>query len=398
MAKTLDDIFDDDDLGLLKTNKVQSYIKTDEDRLIDAFEEISIFYEAKKREPSTDSMSEYTLASKLNELRNDNRKKDALKAFDRFNLLGNYSPKVKSLNDILDNDELGLLDQEGDLSIFDFKYTPKGSLRDKAEYIAHRTAISEKDFTKYEIMFKQVHQELRDGKRRFKDFKDAEKNLKSGNFYLVDGLLAYLEVADVDQVLKENKSGDRVRLEGRTVTIFENGTISNMLFRSLAKAIQKNGKLITDVEGGGEQELYQNADLDNPQVLSAGWIYVLKSKSMNPAISGIKDFYKIGLSRGPVQERIKSANTSATYLFDDVMEVYSCELENVVINKLENLIHRFFNEVRLDIEINNKGYNISPREWFTVPLPVIIEAIGLIINGNIIHYSYDKETQAIVLK
>ena len=52
MAKTLDDIFDDDDLGLLNSKQPQNYIKTDEDRLIDAFEEINSFYETNKREPS----------------------------------------------------------------------------------------------------------------------------------------------------------------------------------------------------------------------------------------------------------------------------------------------------------------------------------------------------------
>ncbi|MFV0220734.1 GIY-YIG nuclease family protein [Empedobacter falsenii] len=398
MAKTLDDIFDDDDFGLLDTKPTQTYNKTDEDRLIDAFEEINTFYQTNKREPSNASMSEYTLASRLKELRNNEHKKGTLKAFDRFNLLGDYTPKIESLDDILDDDDLGLLEMEGDQSIFNFNHTPKGPSRDTADYIAQRTSISDKDFEKYEVMFKQVHRELKEGKRKFKEFKNAEKNLKEGNFYLVDGLLAYLEVADIDKVLKVNKSGDRVRIEGRTVTVFENGTMSNLLFRSLGKAIQKNGKLITDVIDGGEKELFQNAGVQYPESKEAGWIYILKSKSNNPDIKAIQNLHKIGFSKGEVKDRIKNAAKSATYLYDEVEEVASFQIADVNIQKFENLIHRFFGDARLSIDIENNGYRISPREWFDIPLPIIIEAINLIVNGNIIEYKYDRETQAIILK
>ena len=46
MAKkklTIDDIFDDDDFGLLDSKTKTSLVKTDEDRLIDSFEEINTF-------------------------------------------------------------------------------------------------------------------------------------------------------------------------------------------------------------------------------------------------------------------------------------------------------------------------------------------------------------------
>lgn len=398
MAKTLDDIFDDDDLGLLNSKQPQNYTKTDEDRLIDAFEEINSFYETNKREPSNSSMSEYTLSSRLKELRTNDNKKGVLKAFDRYNLLGDYEPRIESLDDILDDDELGLLETDGDSSIFEFNYVPKEPTRDKADYIAQRSSIPEKEFTKYDMMFKQVHQELKEGKRKFKEFKNAETNLKEGNFYLVDGLLAYLEVSKAEKVLKENTSGDRVRLEGRTVTIFENGTISNMLFRSLGKAIQKNGKLITDVIDGGEKELFKNAGVDYQEDISSGWIYILKSKSKNPEIASINDLYKIGLSTSSVKERIKNASKSSTYLFDEVEEVYSCEIANVNIHKFESLLHRFFGNVCLDLDIYNNGERINPREWFVAPLPIIQEAINLLINGTIVNYKYDNDSQSIKLK
>ena len=400
MAKTLDDIFDDDDFGLLNVRETASYHSTDEDRLIDAFEELNSFFEKNKREPTRSSMSEYTLFSSLKEWRSNAAKESVLKPFDRFNLLGEEETvKITSIDDILDNDDMGLLDMEGDTSIFDFVHTPKSGSRADAEYIAQRKAIPEKEFLRYDEMFKKVHQELKAGKRRLLPFFDAERNLKEGHFYLVDGLLAYLEVSDAEKVVKENKSGDRIRLEGRTVTIFENGTISNMLFRSLGKAIQKNGKMVTDTDENIQDELFRNANLAEEETPQSGWIYVLKSKSTNPAVRDIEHLYKIGFSKLPVKERIKHAAKEATYLFADVEIVASYNCYGIEVQALENLLHRFFAAVCLDLDIyDQNGNRAVPREWFCVPVAVIDEAIQLVISKSIFNYRYDEKLGKIVLK
>lgn len=399
MAKSLDDIFNDDDFGLLESQQKQSFVRTDEDRLIDSFEEINLFYEKNNREPSTTSMSEYTLSARLKGFRANERNKSILKAFDRFNLLGEVELKLETLDDVLSDDDLGLLDDEGDTSIFEFKHTPKEGSRASADYIAQRKSISERDFQKYELMFKQVHKELKEGKRKLLNFTNAEDNLIEGNFYLVDGLLCYLEVSKAEKVVKENKSGDRVRLEGRTVTIFENGTISNMLFRSLGKAIQKNGKIVTNTEERIYNQLQENFNTVQEEDVPSGWIYVLKSRSENPEIKSLENLYKIGFSKNPVQERIKNASKEATYLFADVEIIDSRACFNVNIQKLEGLIHRFFAEACLDIDLYDKsGNRYIPREWFVVPLHVIDEVIQLLLNGNIVNYQYDILTKEIKLK
>lgn len=399
MAKSLDDIFNDDDFGLLESQQKQSFVRTDEDRLIDSFEEINLFYEKNNREPSTTSMSEYTLSARLKGFRANEQNKSILKAFDRFNLLGEVELKLETLDDILSDDDLGLLDDEGDTSIFEFKYTPKEGSRASADYIAQRKSISERDFQKYELMFKQVHKELKEGKRKLLNFTNAEDNLIEGNFYLVDGLLCYLEVSKAEKVVKENKSGDRIRLEGRTVTVFENGTISNMLFRSLGKAIQKNGKIVTNTDEGIYNQLQENFNSVQEEDVPSGWIYVLKSKSENPEIQNLENLYKIGFSKNPVQERIKNASKEATYLFADVEIIDSRACFNVNIQKLEGLIHRFFAEACLDIDLYDKsGNRYIPREWFVVPLHVIDEVIQLLLNGNIVNYKYDILTKEIKLK
>lgn len=399
MAKSLDDIFNDDDFGLLESNVKQRIVITDEDRLVDSYEEINAFYDKNNREPNSSSMAEYALSARLREFRVNESNKGILKAFDRHNLLGDVVIEKRSVDDIFNDDDMGLLDTEGDSSIFDFVYTPKNSSRASADYIAQRKSLSNQEFKKYEKMFQQVHKELKDGTRRLTEFRNAEENLIEGNFYLVDGILCYLEVSKAEEVLKKNKSGDRIRIEGRTVTIFENGTISNMLFRSLAKAIQKNGKLVTNTDEVVNDQLAVNMNVINNDDIHSGWIYVLKSKSTDPKIKNIANLYKIGFTTKAVSERIKNASNESTYLYAevDVLARYNCYSLNITV--FESLLHRFFSEVCLDIDLYNKeGDRFTPREWFIAPLAIINEAIELIRNKTIMNYKYDKQNNKIILR
>ena len=172
--------------------------------MVDSFEEINDFFEKNNREPNSSSMAEYTLSARLREFRANEANKSILKAFDRYNLLGKVEKEIKSIGDILSDDDFGLLDNDADTSIFNFVYTPKNNSRANADYIAKRESLTDKEFKKYELMFQQVHKELKEGTRKLLDFRNAEDNLVEGNFYLVDGLLCYLEVSDAKEVLKKN--------------------------------------------------------------------------------------------------------------------------------------------------------------------------------------------------
>ena len=403
MAKkklTIDDIFDDDDFGLLDSKVKTSIVKTDEDRLIDSFEEINAFFDKNKREPNKSSMSEYGLLAKLKNFRENEAQKKILKPFDRHNLLGYVELEKATIDDILnEDDEFGLLDSDKDLDIFKFKHTPKPEDRADADFVAQRKPIKEKEFEKYEVMFQKVHKEIKEGKRKILPFTNIEKNLYIGDFYLMDGLLLYLESANLKKEEWEQKSGNRVRVEGRTRTIFENGTYSNMLYRSLGKQIQKNGKLITNTYEKIEQDLFVNTGLVKEEDVQLGWIYVLKSKSSNVQIANVKDLYKVGFARNSVDERIKNAKNEATYLFADVQKVATYEVYNRNADKLEGLLHRFFANACLDIDLfNEKGQRLNPREWFVVPFDVIEETIQLILNENIVNYEYDPVAKKIKLK
>lgn len=399
MAKTLDDIFNDDDSGLLNSKNKSLNNKTDEDRLIDSFEEINTFYEKNNREPSTGSMSEYNLLARLKGFRSDESKKKKLKPFDRFNLLGYVEMEKKTFDEILEEDNLGLLNTDADISIFEFRHTPKQDKKAEADFVAQRQPVPEKEFEKYETLFQQIHRELKEGKRKLLNFENIEKNLQIGNFYLLDGILLFLESADNQQKLRKLNSGDRLRADGRTVTIFENGTKSNMLFRSLGKAIQKNGKLITKADGSYLNNFSENSNLISEEDIQNGWIYVLKSKSTDLKIASTSNLYKIGFSTTDVAERIKNASNEATYLFANVEVVAKYRCYNLNTRHFENLLHRFFGECCLNIDVFDKsGNRFMPREWFIVPLNIIEQAIDLIISGNIIKYRFDYFNKEIILK
>ncbi|AEA45752.1 GIY-YIG nuclease family protein [Fluviicola taffensis] len=402
MAKkklTIDDIFNDDDFGLLDSKAKTSTVKSDEDRLIDSFEEINAFFDKNNREPNKSSMSEYGLMAKLKNFRENEAQKKILKPFDRHNLLGYVEMEKQTIDDILNDDDLGLLDADKDLDIFKFKHTPRPEERAEADFVAQRKPLKEKEFEKYEVMFQKVHKEIKEGKRKILPFTNIEKNLHVGDFYIMDGLLLYLESANLKKEEWEQKSGNRVRIEGRTRTIFENGTYSNMLYRSLGKQIQKNGKLITNTYEKIEQDLFVNTGLVKEEDIQSGWIYVLKSKSTNSQIANIKDLYKVGFASNSVDERIKNARYEATYLFADVQKVATYKIYNRNADKLEGLLHRFFANACLDIDLfNEKGQRLNPREWFVVPFDVIEETIQLILNENIVNYEYDPLTKKIKLK
>lgn len=396
---SLDDIFNDETFKLLDSTSKVSNVKTADQRLVDSFEEINAFVDKNGREPNASSMSEYSLLARLKSIRENEPQKITLKPFDRHNLLGEVEIPTTSIDDILNDDAFGLLETDSDLSIFKYKHISREDERAKADFIAQRMPLKEEEFKPYEAMFQKVHQEIKEGKRQIKPFHNIEKSLNVGDFYLIDGVMLYLKEAKIEKAIRELKSGDRKRIDGRTFTIFENGTYSHMLYRSLGKQIQKSGKLITNIYEGMNNELYVNAEMVMEEDIKTGWIYVIKSKSTHPSISGIKNLFKIGFSSTPVDERIKNAKNEATYLFADVIKVSSYACYNRNADKLEQLLHRFFANACLNIDIEIiQGKRITPREWFVVPFEEIEKAIELILNEQIVNYKYDKDVEKIILK
>lgn len=396
---TIEDIFDDDEFGLLNEKAKTSSVKTNEDRLIDSFEEINVFFDKHKREPNDSSMSEYGLQARLKNFRENEAQKKILKPFDRHNLLGYVEMEEQTLDEIMDDDDFGSLDTDNNLDIFKFKHTPQQQDRADTDFVAQRKPLKEKEFAKYEDMFIKVHKEIKEGKRKIVSFSNLEQHLREGQFYVADGLLLYLEKTSWRREQDNLNKNTLRRKDGRTRIIFENGTMSNMYYRSLGKLLYSNGKMVTNTYQGIEKELFINSGLLKEKDLESGWLYILKTKSTNKELAGIKDLYKIGFTSEPVDDRIRNAKNEATYLFADVQKIATYQIYNRNADKLEGLLHRFFANACLDIDLfNEKGQRLNPREWFVVPFYIIEEAIQLILNENIINYEYNPLTKEIKLK
>jgi hypothetical protein len=399
MAKklTLNDIFNDDDFGLLDLTAEVSTLKTDDKRLIDSFAEINDFFDKHNKEPNSSSMSEYALMARLKNFQDNDTQKQILKPFDKHNLLGFVTDDNSSINDVLnDNDAFGLLNSDDDLDIFKIKHIAKIEDRIGTDFVAKRKPIKEEEFKKYEVLFQKVHKQLKQGKRQIKPFKNAENFLEEGRYYILDGILLFLEKANFDRNQKNQAKNTLRRKDGRTKIIFENATSSDMLYRSLGKALHNNGQMITNINEPYNADIFVSPDDIKQQDKPLGWIYILKSKSSNPKIANIKDLHKIGFSSVAVNARIKNAKNEATYLFSEVEEIATYKIYNRDANKLENLLHRFFANACLDIDLyNEKGQRFNPREWFVVPIEVINQAIDLILKGDIVNYKYNAKYQTI---
>lgn len=397
--KTLEDIFNDDDFGILDSKAKASNIKTEDERLVESFQEINAFFEKYQREPKSNEITEFKLLSRLKNLRADTKKIEILKPFDKFNLLGEKE-EITSVEDILNDDELGILDTDETLNIFKIKNVPKQTDRAETDFVAQRKPMDKDDFAVYEEKFKQIHKELNEGKRSLKNYENADKNLKAGNFYLLNGLLLYFEEANIEKENKTLPSGNRIRKDGRTKLVFENGTYSNMLYRSLDKALlnkNNDGKIVTQTEYGIEQALFNKANAVNETDVESGWIYIAKSKSSNPKISALTDLYKIGYSTVPVKDRVKNAAKQSTYLMAEVQVITTFKCYNLNAQKFEQLVQRFFAKVCLNIDVfDEKGKRYMPREWFIAPLGIIEKVVELIISGEIVNYSYDEEKKVLI--
>ena len=387
-------ILNDDPLGILKLGVSQT-ISIDQ-RLIDSFQEINRFIDENKREPEESiDITERKLFSRLKELRKDFNKASILKDLDRHNLLAKVK-EHKTVEDILENDVLGLLDNDQE-DIFNLKNIPKN--RANTDFVARRKPC--KNFKDYENNFKQIQKEINNGKRKLIKFK--EHQLKESRYYVLDGILLYLERIEKKNIKNfEGKTGDK-RNDPRTRCIFENGLESNMYLRSLGKELYNNGSTVIQSNqealeefSEGFSEPFRKDDIKTDDKVT-GNIYILSSKSEKPEIKSIKDLYKIGFCTTSVEERIKNATNETTFLMDDVQIVSSYKTFNLDPQKFESLIHNFFSDRCLDIKIADKKGNFKkPKEWYIVPIQIIEETIQLIINNQIHNYKFDHLKERLV--
>ena len=373
----------DDDLGLLNAKPKPSGITSDE-RLVASFAEINDFVTKHGCLPEANSkdIHEHKLFSRLNSLLADSAKANALREYDEFGLLAS-AKQISSLNDIFADDDLGILSNDAE-SIFTLRNIPKEAAT--PEYIARRKPC--KNFAEFEPIFKQCHAELKDKKRVLRPFiRDYE--MEKGNFFVLKGMLVY--IAHVGEKTKDRHG----KWDARLRAIFENGTESDLLLRSLGKELFKDGRRVTELS----EMALNNFNNITTEDQETGYIYVLKSLSEKPEIKSIEHLYKIGFSRAPVEERIKNATQEPTYLNAPVKIVSAYKCYNLNPQKFEQLLHTFFGKACLNMDLyDNTGKRYAPREWFVAPLEIIEMAASMLINGDIVDYVYDVDKLEIVGK
>ncbi|MEZ5714392.1 MAG: GIY-YIG nuclease family protein [Paracoccaceae bacterium] len=357
-----------------------------EERIIAGFEEIQRFVEVHGHSPHHGEdldIFERIYAVRLDRLRNLADCRELLAPLDKYGLLQGAELKIDTKLDDVDEDELlsELSGIVGASEITELKHVRSSAEKRAAEEVANREACE--DFEQFKPLFEKVQKELDAGIRETRPF-ELKAEIEQGRFFIVGGQKAY--VADKG----ETTLTDQGRTDARLRVIFDNGTESNMLMRSLQRALNKDdaGRRITDPIAG---PLFTEHAEDGDQV--SGTIYVLRSRSDHPLVAQSRDLvHKIGVTNLSVEKRIAGARLQPTFLMADVEIVATYELFNINRTKLENLIHRIFEPARLEIEIKDRfGKPVVPREWFLVPLFVIDEAVQKIKDGTIPEFVYDRK-------
>lgn len=361
-----------------------------EERIIAGFEEIQRFVDTYGRAPQHGEdrdIFERLYAVRLDRLRGLEECRAVVAPLDRQGLLAGSAAFTAEQVDSLDDDDLRaeLEGAAGTSDIRDLKHVRTAADKRAAEEIANRSLC--KDFQTFKPLFAQVRKDLDAGIRQTRPFQTMAE-IKKGEFFIVGGQIAYVAEVGEEFVTEYERRDSRLRV------IYDNGTESDVLLRSLQRALHRDGagRRITDPVAGplfaGESE---EGDL------SSGTIYVLRSKSDDPAIAQHRDIlHKIGVTGGDVKTRITNAKLDPTFLLAEVEVIATYKLANINRTKLENLIHRIFDPARLDIQIMDRfGNPVVPREWFLVPLFVIDEAVQRIKEGTITEYFYDPNTASL---
>ena len=367
-----------------------------EERIIAGFEDILRFYQTHGRAPQHGGdrdIFERQYAVRLDQLRRLPEAKLLLRDLDSPGLLSGAASTALNVEE-MDEDallaELGVSDEsaEDDNDITTLRNVRPYESRRAAEEIANRTKCD--DFDKFEPLFERVQRELKSGERKIIRLETRTLDeIQKGTFFIVGGQTAYIAEEKGEFTTQYDRRDMRLRV------IYDNGTESEVLQRSLQRALHRDkvARLITEPDAG---PLF--GDVSEPEDIESGTIYVLRSLSSHPFVREHRDLiHKIGVTGGKVETRIAAAATDATYLLAGVEVVATYKLHNVNRARLENIFHRLFGAAQIDLTIADRfGNPVKPREWFLVPLHVIDEAVQRLIDGSITEVVYDPKSARLV--
>ena len=384
-----------DELGVDTAPAASGGRSAREQRIIAGCEEIERFVDTHGKTPEhgkNRDIFERIYAVRLDRMRESPECREVLKDLDSRGLLnaGDEPAENVAEDESTDEELLASLGVDANLEhdVNQLVYVRSRDEIKAAEEIAQRNPC--KDFQEFKLIFENVQRELKTGKRQTLKYRDYA-GVKKGNLFILDG--QKVMVADLGELFVS----DYGRPDRRLRVVYDNGTESDILVRSLQRALNKDNASRRITEPGFGPLFSEVEEEDD---LETGYIYVLRSKSDHPFVAANRSvIHKIGVTGGDVNSRVANAKKDPTYLLDDVEIVATFKLSNVNRNALESLLHKFFGSARLDLQLKDRfGSQVEPREWFLVPLPVIDEAIQKIKEGTIGDFRYDAETARLTLR
>lgn len=269
----------------------------------------------------------------------------------------------------------------------------RNSERSSPEEVAQRKPCE--DFDDFQSEFEAVQADIESGRQTTELFKFSSRSqIAKGDWFILDGHKAL--VAEVGKWFTP-EHGERDR---RLRVIFDNGTESDLLWRSLRRALNKdeNSRRIIPPQPASDDGDSEFGPLFSDEAAAddtaSGTIYVARSLSEDSFIQENRELlHKIGVTGGDPHTRIAGAKKDPTYLLADAELVATYTLANINRKALEATLHKFFAKARLDVALADRfGDKVRPREWFLVPLAVIAEVVDRIKDASIADYFYDPET------
>jgi T5orf172 domain len=358
-----------------------------EERIIAGFEEIERFVEEEGRLPQhgeEHDIFERLYAVRLDRLRESEECRAVLEPLDSRGLLAADTDLTLDPDDETLLSSLGI-DAASENDVTQLTHVRSRSEIKAAEEIAQRTSCE--DFDQFKPIFDQVQHDLKTGARQTIKYQDNAA-VNPGDLFIVDGQ----KVIVVD--MGEPFVSDYGRQDRRLRVVYDNATESDLLLRSLQRALNKDktSRRITNPDLG---PLFSHIEAEDD--LPTGYIYVLRSQSDHPFIAENRSvIHKIGVTGGDVKSRVANAKKDPTYLLADVEIVATFKLANINRKKLEALLHKVFDSARLELALPDRfGTPVQPREWFLVPLEVIEAVIEKIKAGTVDQFRYDPKTASL---
>ena len=243
-----------------------------EERIIAAFEEIQRFVETHGRAPrhgEDRDIFERIHAVRLERIREQEECWALVTPLDHQGLLQTPSEAEAACLDTMDDDALlAALGVQGNApDIAKLRHVRSSAEKRAAEEVATRQKCE--DFETFRPLFEQIQRELDAGIRETRPL-GVTADIEPGRFFIIGGQKAY--VADMGEEFRQRYD----QIDARLRVIFDNGTESNMLRRSLHRALHKDeaGRRILETSAG---PLFSDWTANGDE--ASGTIYVLRSKA-----------------------------------------------------------------------------------------------------------------------